>query len=309
MGVREKQRIILCSVGIFIFLLCPCSFGQDIKIDAVLNKKRVHIGDIVEYRIILNSRRFLNLKLQEIPRELPGLEVRERRIRRPFPLLFFLHKKYSITYVLTVFSTGTYSVGGMEIRYKERGDKEWKVLKAPEFILEVKSLLEGNPLDIKDVKEPLDAPVVLPAGGIATTGIIAILLLCIFCRFFRKKRIKPKQEEKPPSPYEIAIQRLDQIKLSGLAEQGKVKEYYIRISDCLRRYLEKRLNISAPEMTTEEFLTELKFGLVGLNDEQKKLLEEFLSHCDMVKFARYKPSASEIESTFQSAVRLIEELR
>ena len=41
--------------------------------------------------------------------------------------------------------------------------------------------------------------------------------------------------------------------------------------------------------------------------DQKQSLGEFLSVCDMVKFARYEPGPTELRSLYDSAVRLIDE--
>ena len=37
-----------------------------------------------------------------------------------------------------------------------------------------------------------------------------------------------------------------------------------------------------------------------LSKDQKSLLEKFLMHCDLVKFAKFEPSADEVRATFES---------
>jgi hypothetical protein len=78
------------------------------------------------------------------------------------------------------------------------------------------------------------------------------------------------------------------------------------VSDTVRQYLEERFNFRAPERTTEEFLHELKATDLLLAD-QKDSLGEFLSVCDMVKFARYEPGEPELQALYESAVRLVDE--
>ena len=46
-----------------------------------------------------------------------------------------------------------------------------------------------------------------------------------------------------------------------------------------------------------------------LKVEHKELLKEFLSHCDMVKFAKYGPTPLEMLDTFSSAEDLVEQTR
>jgi len=78
------------------------------------------------------------------------------------------------------------------------------------------------------------------------------------------------------------------------------------VSDTIRVYLEKRFKFHAPERTTEEFLRELQATNL-LTPDQKQSLGEFLSVCDMVKFARYEPGPPELQALHDSAVRLIDE--
>ncbi|MDQ6631578.1 MAG: hypothetical protein M3Y82_07445, partial [Verrucomicrobiota bacterium] len=80
----------------------------------------------------------------------------------------------------------------------------------------------------------------------------------------------------------------------------------IIVSDTIRVYLEERFAFHAPERTTEEFLYELKSTDL-LTDDQKKSLGEFLSRCDLIKFAKYDPTETELEDLHQSAMSLVEE--
>ena len=63
-----------------------------------------------------------------------------------------------------------------------------------------------------------------------------------------------------------------------------------------------------PERTTEEFLLEMT--VTGkLSGVHKELVGNFLEHCDMVKFAAYGPDSREIESSFNSAKKLVDETK
>ena len=78
------------------------------------------------------------------------------------------------------------------------------------------------------------------------------------------------------------------------------------VSDVLRIYLEERFELHAPDRTTEEFLAELG-GRSVLSESQKGTLAEFLSQCDLVKFARDEPTRTDLENLHQSAMRLVVE--
>jgi hypothetical protein len=74
----------------------------------------------------------------------------------------------------------------------------------------------------------------------------------------------------------------------------------------VRTYLEERFELHAPDRTTEEFLAELRSGST-LRPDHKALLEEFLSRCDLVKFARFEPTQDELRALLDAALRFIDE--
>jgi len=78
------------------------------------------------------------------------------------------------------------------------------------------------------------------------------------------------------------------------------------VSDVTRVYLEERFNVRAPERTTEEFLEEQRNSPL-LSASQKALLGDFLTQCDLVKFARHEPTEPELRALLDAALRLIEE--
>ena len=83
-------------------------------------------------------------------------------------------------------------------------------------------------------------------------------------------------------------------------------QFTVFVSDTLRVYLEEQFNFRAPERTTEEFLHELGATRL-LTDAQKKTLGQFLSRCDLIKFAKYDPTKPELEELQQAAMSLVEE--
>ena len=84
------------------------------------------------------------------------------------------------------------------------------------------------------------------------------------------------------------------------------KPFSILVSGAIREYLEERFDFHAPERTTEEFLYELQ-GSPLLTRDQKPSPGEFLASCDLIKFARYEPTETELRGLYQSALRLVNE--
>jgi len=134
------------------------------------------------------------------------------------------------------------------------------------------------------------------AGGMAT-----VLAL--------KRRGAKAAYEPPPVPaHEEAFLALERLKARGWIESGELEPFYLEVSLIVRRYLERRFHLHAPERTTEELLLDAVTSR-ALDAEHQNAVARFLERCDLVKFARHQPSSSEMQNAFQSAWRLVEETR
>lgn len=160
--------------------------------------------------------------------------------------------------------------------------------------------------DIRDIKGPVyfRSRIMQFLAAVLAVALLAAIVKAV--GFFLKR--KKESNARELKPYEAAYKKLKALKEKDLIEKGLIKEFYIELSDIARRYLEGRFTLKAPEMTTEEFLAKLRES-DALNREHKKLLKIFLSRCDLVKFAKYGPDRSEINSSFESAKKLVEETR
>ena len=61
-------------------------------------------------------------------------------------------------------------------------------------------------------------------------------------------------------------------------------------------------------MTTEEFLNSIDREY-KVDRAHMVLLKDFLSCCDMVKFAKYDARDNEVDNTFNSAMRFVNETK
>jgi hypothetical protein len=93
------------------------------------------------------------------------------------------------------------------------------------------------------------------------------------------------------------------LKGSDFLERKEIKKYYIILSDIIRKYLERRYQITALDRTTQEVRGELK--RVKTEGEVTDLVYGFLFSCDLVKFARYIPSKEEIEKDWNEAFTIV----
>jgi hypothetical protein len=158
------------------------------------------------------------------------------------------------------------------------------------------------PLLFHDNLKPLIA---IPNGWLWFIWIVTVLVLCVagwlLWRHWRKKAATPPPLAIAP-PHVRARRALD----AALALISEPKPFSIAVSGAIRGYLEERFNFHAPDRTTEEFLHELQ-GSHLLTAEQKLSLGDFLASCDLIKFAKYEPTETELRELHAAAVRLVNE--
>lgn len=145
--------------------------------------------------------------------------------------------------------------------------------------------------DIRDIRGPLSIPRSMLVIGL---WVLALALAAgggwWLARRARRRTTDegPAAEGPPRRAHEIAYEQLDWLETSGLLMQGRIKDYYIEVSDIIRRYLEGRYAIRALEMTSGEVLEQLDDA--GVSWDVHDRFTAFLAHCDLVKFAKHRPS-------------------
>ena len=210
-------------------------------------------------------------------------------------------------YKLEPFLSGNYEIPAFTFEFHDANDSGTKHELASEPIaVEVTSLLGDDraKLVIEDIEGVVEMP--RPARrwwlwSLAVLGVAAVPAGWLLLRNRRARQVVRIFK----SAHEIAYLRLRALVASNLIDQGKIKEFYEQISGILRHYIEDRFDLHAPERTTEEFLAELRFAKV-LGASDKQALEEFLTHCDLVKFAKHEPTTEQIQRTFDLVKDFIE---
>ncbi len=144
--------------------------------------------------------------------------------------------------------------------------------------------------DIRDIRGPLS----IPRSWVVIALWILALALAAGGGYWLARRARQRKSdddpasEAPPRPaHELAYEALDWLESSTLLQQGRIKDYYIEVSDVIRRYLEGRYAVRALEMTSREVLEQLDGAGVGQGIHWR--FASFLEQCDLVKFAKYRP--------------------
>ena len=135
--------------------------------------------------------------------------------------------------------------------------------------------------------------------------IVAIAAVVIIALYFIASAIRMRQKIKKMSPKERAFFELANLLKKKLPEKGLFKDFYVELSMVIRRYIERRYGIRAPEQTTEEFLSVAKIH-PSFTEGTTKSLEAFLCSADLIKFATASASVSTASEAAESAKSYIE---
>ncbi len=133
------------------------------------------------------------------------------------------------------------------------------------------------------------------------------LALFIYFKWLRKGKIPLVPTKKPVPPYQLALLHLDALRNEHLCERGEEREFYTRLTDILRVYIDKRFGINAMEMTTTQIKRALKDNEFTRISERH--MAKILEIADFVKFAKVRPLPDDNEKAFRSAVQFVEETR
>ncbi len=213
-------------------------------------------------------------------------------------------------YRLEPFLSGKYDIPAFTFQFHDVNDPNSKHEVASEPVpVEVTSLLgeQRAKLVIEDIEGVVEMPKKPLRWWLWGLGLLGVAAAPAGWLLLRSRRTKELVRIFRPA-HELAYARLRPLVAEELVEAGRIKEFYDRISGILRHYIEDRFDLRAPERTTEEFLTELRFA-DSLSPLHKEVLGEFLTHCDLVKFAKHEPTTEQIQQTFDLVKDFIEKTR
>lgn len=156
-----------------------------------------------------------------------------------------------------------------------------------------------------DIKNIIEVKKSFPwwAWALVALGVILLIIWILFLFKFFKKKKDEKIFESKLSPYDEAMQSLNDLEKEDLLQQNKFKAYYSRLTDIFKRYLSRQTNTYQLHLTTDELLIELK-GL-DLSKEQISNYASSLRMGNAVKFAQYIPPAYENEKSFLQTKEMI----
>ncbi|HLP73314.1 MAG TPA: hypothetical protein VK155_10460 [Bacteroidales bacterium] len=297
----------------FIFILQAILLtvsGQKITVTAAFDSTRILIGDQIHYTITVEQPADLMLTLPSFRDTLiKNIEI----VGAPETDSVNLGQgqlRVTEKYLITSFDSGMYRVPPVYAEVKNPGGLNRYYSDAA--MLEV-ARYRIAPADssakIYDIVDPYRAPVTF--GEILPWILLAIVLAGIvwfIIKWLRNRKASKTESERPvitEPAHIIAFRELEELKSKELWQKGGYKQYYTRLTEILRKYLENRYNVFSLELTTSETLDALlKTGF--RKDAFFNMLKGVLLSADLVKFAKYVPGGEENELHFRSAWDFVE---
>ena len=288
---------IIWLLGFFIFFntALPAADGTDTleppaKLSASLDRKSARVGDSAT--LTLKYYVPQGIRFESMPK-LDGLDG--------FTIVDKKMSEGEIKLTLIVDRMDKLEIGPVSLSYKDKDGIE-TIVRSEAVSLVVQSNLGDKPAEAQ-IKPIMDIVPITPPWLKYLPWIIGIILIAaVIGGIIWWKKRKQKLEEfiniKPP--HVIAEEEIQKLQSARLFEKGQYKEFYFRLSEIIRRYLEKTKNFPAAEFTTEEIARRLK------SEIDRKILP-FLRQADLVKFAETVPTQARKEEDVISALSYIKD--
>jgi len=213
---------------------------------------------------------------------------------------------------LTSFDSGYFKIPSYSIKFRHESDTLIFESQTLQHYIQVFTPTVDTSQAFKAIKGPISEPYTLrEALPWILLGLSIIVIAFLIIWFIQKrKKNKPLFIAKPKTllpAHVIAFQMLEELRLEKIWQAGLVKEYHTRLTDIVREYIERRFQIDALEMTTEEILGELE--PMSINKEASAKLKSALQLADLVKFAKAKPTPLENDLCLNHCVDFVEETK
>jgi hypothetical protein len=156
-------------------------------------------------------------------------------------------------------------------------------------------------LAIRDLKAQQKAG----RASLESLWLLLLVALAVIIWYLLERRAKKFSTSAIPTvplkpPYEEALELLSELEGKKYLEQGRVREHTFELSEIFKRYIGRRYDTIAPELTTEEIVAWLEFS--GISREMRASAEWFFRASDQVKFAKWAPDPQTV-SRFMKEVR------
>ena len=305
---RSLKLKYIFSLALFFFSIILVN-GQEVRLRTALEHDTIWLGDQLKLLMVVELPAGSKIDFPQISDSIQKIEILQKS-KIDTSKLVGTKIQLKQTYLVTCFDSGAHYIP--PFYFKIKNGEHIDSLKSNDLSLFVKF----PPVDLKkgpaDIKKPFTAPITFKEIAPWLLGIIllAAFLFLVIYAISRRNKNKPLFQRPPKPklpPHIIALQELDKLKTEELWQHEKVKDYYTRLTDIIRFYIEDRFMVAAMEQTTFEILREFKGEKSSIDKKSYKELKEILELADFVKFAKLTPLPDENHNMLSYAYQFVKE--
>lgn len=272
-------------IGCFLSFFLTWSQSQG-ELTVVVDSTSVKIGEQIDYILQIKADSTAQVIFPEEPLFAPFELLESSPIDT---LRYQSHFLYTKKYALIQFDSGDYYIPQQQVLingFSKIADLIPIRVNTVEVDTTKQKLFDIKPL--QEVKRNYEALIT----KILWIVVFILAFVGVFYTYlFQKRRKELRSRELPP--FERAIEALKELEKEQPNEQEEYKDYYSKLTNVVRRYLEEEAKIDALESTSEELLTKLELkkntGTLNLDQNTLNSLRKVLQNADLVKFAKSLP--------------------
>ena len=304
------MRVFCRTITTILFAVVCMHINAKITVEATIDSIQIFVGQQAHVTLKVTSAYKDKLELPPFKPNtlvLPNVELLD--ISKPDTTDFDGNRVVTQTYTFTSFDANLYYLPPLPVKINGKEYKsESLALKVLTIDVDTTKLDQFFPP--KDVMDnPFDWDDWIPVI-IMVVLIAALVVLFLFFRG-RYKNNKPILARirviKKLLPHQKALKALEDLKataplLEEEAGEKAPKEYYTRLTDALRKYIEERFGFNAMEMTSSEIIQRLR---EQNDDESLNELRQLFQTADLVKFAKLSTRLNENDMNLVNAIEFI----
>lgn len=302
------RKIILLTAIMFMSVI---GYAQIPTVTARFAADTIMIGDQITLEVDINKDALADVQVPQFEKNQLSPQIEIIGVPRIDTLK---HDGRNLTlrlsYTVTSFDAGVHRVKGFPIVSTSRSVTD-TIVSDDMLELVVQTFdIDTTKQQIADIKQPLNTPLQwaevkeLVLYSIAGAVLLAVIIYLII-RYLKSRKAKIAARPVEP-PHIRAIRELEKLHAEKLIQAGRYKEYYSRLTDTIRTYIEERYDIGAMEMTTPQIIE-----AIGAVNDQRLVGKcgDLFSLADLVKFAKWTPTTEDCEEAFQTAYYYVEETK
>ena len=212
------------------------------------------------------------------------------------------------SFTLTAFELGDLEIPSFDIQV-EMPDGSSNTLSTDRYVITVQSVGLDEGGDIRAIRGPLGLPlsVIYVLPWILLMALLGVLGYWLWVKR-RPSEASPRRSVVIPRfPHLEAYEALDCLEASDLLKRREIKEYHILASEIIRTYVEGRFGVYALELTTGEVVERLRSS--DLPEDAVEAFGGFASRCDLVKFAKLRPTPAASQEIIEAARAFVDQTK